>query len=161
MGLERLPLAFHRLLLTSSSLSLLPHPLLSSSPSLCPLHHLLPPTPHPSEVCLNSRIRQTHQPDVAEDKAEAPKKETKAKKYALKPGHRLESHFLKSQAEKAERKQQEAKAKAERAASAPKPRADIRPEEDDLYGLRVHAWILVLPTRRGVPEPFFIGRPPH
>jgi hypothetical protein len=106
---------------------------------------------------MNSRIRRARQVDTMDDKVEAPQAEAKTKKYALKPGHRLESHFLKSEAEKAKRKQEEARAKAERAASAPKPLAEVNPEEDEMYGLRVHTWILILPTRRGVPEPFFIG----
>lgn len=54
--------------------------------------------------------------------------------------------------------QTEARDKAERAASAPKAvDEEVNPEDDALYGLRVHCWVLVLPTKRGVPEPFFIG----
>jgi len=31
-----------------------------------------------------------------------------------------------------------------------------QPPTDELYGLRVHAWVLVLDGKREVPEPFFI-----
>ncbi|NXO67492.1 DRC7 protein, partial [Phainopepla nitens] len=32
-----------------------------------------------------------------------------------------------------------------------------KPKRDPLHGLRVHAWVLVLPGKRKVPEPFFIN----
>lgn len=32
-----------------------------------------------------------------------------------------------------------------------------KPTHDPLYGLRVHAWVLVLSGKREVPEPFFIN----
>jgi hypothetical protein len=31
-----------------------------------------------------------------------------------------------------------------------------QPPEDELFGLRVHCWVLVLDGKREVPEPFFI-----
>lgn len=33
----------------------------------------------------------------------------------------------------------------------------VKPKQDPLHGLRVHAWVLVLPGKRKVPETFFIN----
>ncbi|NXI95465.1 DRC7 protein, partial [Psophia crepitans] len=79
----------------------------------------------------------------------------KSNKYRVKPPPDLQSKFeLQQEAKKA--------AKAE-AAQKNKEREEEKvtevenPERDPLYGLRVHAWVLVLSGKREVPEPFFIN----
>ncbi|XP_066493846.1 dynein regulatory complex subunit 7 [Tiliqua scincoides] len=80
----------------------------------------------------------------------------KPKKYAIKPPRDLHSKFemrleakqeaIVQAAEEKRRKEEE-----ERVAEAE------RPKPDSLYGLRVHAWVLVLSGKREVPESFFIN----
>ncbi|XP_075366366.1 dynein regulatory complex subunit 7 isoform X2 [Mycteria americana] len=79
----------------------------------------------------------------------------KSNKYRVKPPPDLQSKF---------ELQQEAKKKAEtEAAQKNKEREGEKvmevekPKCDPLYGLRVHAWVLVLPGKREVPETFFIN----
>ncbi|NXS43857.1 DRC7 protein, partial [Balaeniceps rex] len=77
----------------------------------------------------------------------------KSNKYRVKPPPDLQSKF---------ELQQEAKKKAEtEAAQKNKEREEEKevekPKRDPLYGLRVHAWVLVLSGKRGVPETFFIN----
>ncbi|NXF36032.1 DRC7 protein, partial [Nyctibius bracteatus] len=87
---------------------------------------------------------------------EVPKEEPRKKsKYRVKPPPDLQSKF---------ELQQEAKKVAEtEAAQKNKEREEEevteveKLERDPLYGLRVHAWVLVLPGKREVPEAFFIN----
>ncbi|NXQ95038.1 DRC7 protein, partial [Sagittarius serpentarius] len=79
----------------------------------------------------------------------------KSNKYRVKPPPDLQSKF---------ELQQEAKKKAEtEAAQKNKEREEEKVPEvemakrDPLYGLRVHAWVLVLSGKREVPETFFIN----
>ncbi|NXS76577.1 DRC7 protein, partial [Pandion haliaetus] len=77
----------------------------------------------------------------------------KSNKYRVKPPQDLQSKF---------ELQQEAKKKAEtEAAQKSKEREEEKevekPKCDPLYGLRVHAWVLVLSGKREVPENFFIN----
>ncbi|KAM6118023.1 LOW QUALITY PROTEIN: dynein regulatory complex subunit 7 [Pterocles gutturalis] len=84
-----------------------------------------------------------------------PKEEAKkSSKYRVKPPLDLQSKF---------ELQQEAKKAAEtEAAQKNKVREEEKvtevekPKHDPLYGLRVHAWVLVLSGKRDVPETFFI-----
>ncbi|XP_068549760.1 dynein regulatory complex subunit 7 isoform X1 [Anas acuta] len=87
---------------------------------------------------------------------EVPKEITKKpNKYRVKSLPDLQSKF---------ELQQEAKKKAETEATHKnKERGEEevmemeKPTRDPLYGLRVHAWVLVLSGKREVPEPFFIN----
>ncbi|XP_074896673.1 dynein regulatory complex subunit 7 isoform X1 [Buteo buteo] len=79
----------------------------------------------------------------------------KSNKYRVKPPPDLQSKF---------ELQQEAKKAAEtEAAQKNKEREEEvvteveKPKRDPLYGLRVHAWVLVLSGKREVPETFFIN----
>ncbi|NXO55759.1 DRC7 protein, partial [Aramus guarauna] len=79
----------------------------------------------------------------------------KSNKYRVKSPPDLQSKF---------ELQQEAKKKAETEAAQKKEAREEKvvmevekPEHDPLYGLRVHAWVLVLSGKREVPEPFFIN----
>ncbi|KAJ3373708.1 hypothetical protein HDU91_006037 [Kappamyces sp. JEL0680] len=73
-------------------------------------------------------------------------------KYRVKLPKQLKSAFLMKQEERlrAIQLQQEKRAK-ELENTAPPP-----PPDDELKGLRIHAWVLVLPGKREVSEPFFI-----
>ncbi|XP_054697079.1 dynein regulatory complex subunit 7 isoform X3 [Grus americana] len=88
---------------------------------------------------------------------EVPKEGMKKKsnKYRVKSPPDLQSKF---------ELQQEAKKKAETEAAQNNEAREEKvvmevgkPERDPLYGLRVHAWVLVLSGKREVPEPFFIN----
>ncbi|XP_075621841.1 dynein regulatory complex subunit 7 isoform X3 [Balearica regulorum gibbericeps] len=79
----------------------------------------------------------------------------KSNKYRVKSPPDLQSKF---------ELQQEAKKKAETEAAHKNEAREEKvvmevgkPEHDPLYGLRVHAWVLVLSGKREVPEPFFIN----
>ncbi|XP_075289734.1 dynein regulatory complex subunit 7 isoform X3 [Opisthocomus hoazin] len=94
---------------------------------------------------------------LLEKPPEVPKEERKksSNKYKVKPPPDLQSKF---------ELQQEAKKAAEgEAARKNKERGEEKvtgvekPERDPLYGLRVHAWVLVLSGKREVPETFFIN----
>ncbi|KAM6064689.1 dynein regulatory complex subunit 7 isoform 2-T2 [Theristicus caerulescens] len=87
---------------------------------------------------------------------EVPKEEVKkSNKYRVKPPPDLQSKF---------ELQQEAKKKAETEAAQKNEEREEekvteveKPKHDPLYGLRVHAWVLVLSGKREVPETFFIN----
>nr|XP_047924904.1 dynein regulatory complex subunit 7 isoform X3 [Anser cygnoides] len=79
----------------------------------------------------------------------------KSNKYRVKSSPDMQSKF---------ELQQEAKKKAETEATHKneergegKVTEVEKPTHDPLYGLRVHAWVLVLSGKREVPEPFFIN----
>ncbi|XP_047924905.2 dynein regulatory complex subunit 7 isoform X4 [Anser cygnoides] len=79
----------------------------------------------------------------------------KSNKYRVKSSPDMQSKF---------ELQQEAKKKAETEAThkneergEEKVTEVEKPTHDPLYGLRVHAWVLVLSGKREVPEPFFIN----
>ncbi|XP_042336573.1 dynein regulatory complex subunit 7 [Sceloporus undulatus] len=79
----------------------------------------------------------------------------KPKKYAIRPLRDLTSKYEQQEAAKLQAKVQEVedkkkKEEQEKIAEAQKPKPDT------LYGLRVHAWVLVLSGKREVPESFFI-----
>ncbi|KND01180.1 uncharacterized protein SPPG_04271 [Spizellomyces punctatus DAOM BR117] len=81
-------------------------------------------------------------------------KGTSQGKYKVKPPRQLRSQFLVKQEEKRRTKEeQEAEARRKREAEA---RAMMEEDDDELKGLRVHAWVLVLPGKREVAESFFI-----
>lgn len=73
-------------------------------------------------------------------------------KYKVKKPKQLISNFLKKQQEKVQVMQAAAQKRAkDLEASNP-----VEEEEDELKGLRIHAWVLVLPGKREVSEAFFI-----
>ncbi|NXN76412.1 DRC7 protein, partial [Himantopus himantopus] len=85
---------------------------------------------------------------------EVPKERMKkSNKYRVKPPPDLQSKF---------ELQQEAKKAAETEAAQKNKEGEEekeveKPERDPLYGLRVHAWVLVLSGKKEVPETFFIN----
>ncbi|KAI9093129.1 hypothetical protein DFS34DRAFT_274340 [Phlyctochytrium arcticum] len=75
-------------------------------------------------------------------------------KYRVKPPRHLRSVFLVKQEEKKRAKElQDAELKRKKEAEA---RAMMSEDDDELKGLRIHAWVLVLPGKREVAESFFI-----
>nr|XP_008120536.2 PREDICTED: dynein regulatory complex subunit 7 [Anolis carolinensis] len=79
----------------------------------------------------------------------------KPKKYAIKPPRDLNSKYEQQEADKivATAKAAEDKKRKE---EEDKIAEAQKPSPDTLYGLRVHAWVLVLSGKREVPESFFI-----
>ena len=106
------------------------------------------------EVCFADRSRR-EVVDNTEPEPEIPKEEPKANKYKLKPVSRLASEYEKVMQAREMKEEEDAVAKRQAEADAAKREA-LRPPHDQLGGLRVHCWILVLRGKRGVPETFFI-----
>ncbi|XP_074824600.1 dynein regulatory complex subunit 7 isoform X2 [Natator depressus] len=79
----------------------------------------------------------------------------KAKKYAVKPPRDLRSKFELQQVSKKEADIKAAQKKKQKEEEEKVMEAE-KPTPDPLYGLRVHAWVLVLSGKREVPESFFI-----
>jgi hypothetical protein len=75
-----------------------------------------------------------------------------ANKYKVKKPKQLKSGFLAKQEEKIKVMQAAAEARAREA----EQKAPQEEEEDELKGLRIHSWVLVLPGKREVSEAFFI-----
>ncbi|NWX91655.1 DRC7 protein, partial [Nothoprocta pentlandii] len=88
---------------------------------------------------------------------EVPKEgEKKSSKYRLKPPPDLQSKFELQQEAKKQAETAAARDKMERKEEAKATEME-KPKRDPLYGLRVHAWVLVLSGKREVPENFFIN----
>eukprot|EP00056_Hartaetosiga_gracilis_P007514 m.109159 g.109159 ORF g.109159 m.109159 type:complete len:864 (+) comp12728_c1_seq1:62-2653(+) len=89
------------------------------------------------------------------EKKEEKKKAKKKNKYAIKMEEKLKSMYdddmLNREREKQRREEEE---RAKQLEEERKRR--LLPAEDELSGLRVHSWVLVLPGKRGVVEPCFI-----
>lgn len=78
------------------------------------------------------------------------------RKYKVKPARKMMSQFLIRQEQK--RKELEFKLIKQKKEEIAKKKATCLEEEDELKGLRVHSWVLVLPGKREVAEAFFIGK---
>ncbi|KAH0619461.1 hypothetical protein JD844_000109 [Phrynosoma platyrhinos] len=79
----------------------------------------------------------------------------KPKKYAIRPLRDLTSKYEQQEEAKQEAKLQEVEEKKKKEEEERRAEAQ-KPKPDTLYGLRVHAWVLVLSGKREVPESFFI-----
>ncbi|PIK54161.1 putative coiled-coil domain-containing protein [Apostichopus japonicus] len=88
-----------------------------------------------------------------EVKAEEEKKEVK--KYSVKPPKDLRSKFILNQ-EKRKEEEREKEIKEKKNEEKAKQEELEKPPPDDLFGLRVHSWVLILAGKREVPENFFI-----
>uniref|UniRef100_A0ABM5ETQ7 Dynein regulatory complex subunit 7 n=1 Tax=Pogona vitticeps TaxID=103695 RepID=A0ABM5ETQ7_9SAUR len=107
------------------------------------------------EMCMMDESRETCPLlERAEEVTVAAAKE-KPKKYAIKPLRDLRSKFELRQEAKQEAIEQAAEEKRQKEEEERRLEAE-KPQPDPLYGLRVHAWVLVLSGKRGVPESFFI-----
>ncbi|XP_009892805.1 PREDICTED: coiled-coil domain-containing protein lobo homolog [Charadrius vociferus] len=76
----------------------------------------------------------------------------KSNKYRVKPPPDLQSRFELQQAAK-----KVAETEAAQKNKEGEEKEVEKPEHDPLYGLRVHAWVLVLSGKKEVPETFFIN----
>ncbi|CAH8432138.1 unnamed protein product [Heterobilharzia americana] len=107
------------------------------------------------ECCYLDETRETCPYLVEQKVEEVEEEEPKPKKYLIKPPKDLTSKYEQAVVAR------ELQAEIERNKQA-KKEAELAEEElykptaDPLFGLRVHAWILVLPGKREVPEGFFI-----
>lgn len=88
-----------------------------------------------------------------EKKVETRKKE--AGKYAVKPARDLNSKYLAAMDQKARKKQADEVERRRLELEAQIAEAE-RPPPDELHGLRIHCWVMVLSGKREVPETFFI-----
>ncbi|KAI9348730.1 hypothetical protein DFJ73DRAFT_834662 [Zopfochytrium polystomum] len=75
-------------------------------------------------------------------------------KYKVKPPRQLKSQFLLKQEMK--RKEKEKNELLAKKLEEERQRALLIEDDDELKGLRIHAWVLVLPGKREVAESFFI-----
>uniref|UniRef100_A0A8C8RNP4 Dynein regulatory complex subunit 7 n=1 Tax=Pelusios castaneus TaxID=367368 RepID=A0A8C8RNP4_9SAUR len=107
------------------------------------------------EICMMDETREVC-PLLKKSKEvlKKPVKE-KVKKYAVKPPRDLRSKFELQQAAKKEAEIEAAEEKKQKE-EEDKLMESEKPKPDPLYGLRVHAWVLILSGKREVPESFFI-----
>ncbi|ORX87803.1 hypothetical protein BCR32DRAFT_264039 [Anaeromyces robustus] len=77
-------------------------------------------------------------------------------KYKIKPSKKFESNFLRLQAEKEKYQAQLELEKKQLEEEELQRKKDEEENYDFLRGMRVHAWVLVLPGKREISEPFFI-----
>ncbi|XP_033013338.1 dynein regulatory complex subunit 7 [Lacerta agilis] len=107
------------------------------------------------EICMMDESREVcpllKKPEEVAVEAE----KQKPKKYAIKPPRDLSSKFELRQEAKQEAIVQAALEKKRKEEEEKRLEAE-KPPPDNLYGLRVHAWVLVLSGKREVPESFFI-----
>ncbi|KAJ3065432.1 hypothetical protein HDU98_011207, partial [Podochytrium sp. JEL0797] len=86
--------------------------------------------------------------------ASSVKKSDAEAKYKMKPPRMLKSHFMINQEEKS--KIQALKELENRRILMEKEKAKMIEDDDELKGLRIHAWVMVLPGKREIAEAFFI-----
>jgi len=80
----------------------------------------------------------------------------KESKYKIKPSKKFESNFLRLQAEKEKYQAQLELEKKQLEEEELQRKKDEEENYDFLRGMRVHAWVLVLPGKREISEAFFI-----
>ncbi|KAL6595936.1 hypothetical protein LY90DRAFT_667193 [Neocallimastix californiae] len=80
----------------------------------------------------------------------------KESKYKIKPSKKFESNFLRLQAEKKKYQAQLELEKKQLEEEELQRKKDEEENYDFLRGMRVHAWVLVLPGKREISEAFFI-----
>uniref|UniRef100_A0A8C0J9X6 Dynein regulatory complex subunit 7 n=1 Tax=Chelonoidis abingdonii TaxID=106734 RepID=A0A8C0J9X6_CHEAB len=108
------------------------------------------------EICMMDETREVCPLlEKSKEVLKEPVKE-KIKKYAVKPPRDLRSKFELQQVAKKEADTEAAQKKKQKEEEERVMEAE-KPKPDPLYGLRVHAWVLVLSGKREVPESFFIN----
>ncbi|KAI8921991.1 hypothetical protein DFJ77DRAFT_444875 [Powellomyces hirtus] len=113
---------------------------------------IAPPTGSTSETQVPSTT--TASTVTASDSGSTGASAASPSKYKVKPPRQLQSLFVVKQEEKSKtRAQQQAAAARRKELDA---RALAEEDNDELKGLRVHSWVLVLPGKREVAEAFFI-----
>ncbi|XP_048371753.1 dynein regulatory complex subunit 7 isoform X2 [Sphaerodactylus townsendi] len=106
------------------------------------------------EICMMDETKEECPLLQKAEEVQVEAVEKKLKKYAVKPLKDLQSKFELQQAAKEVAKEQAAEKK--RKEEEEKTVEIEKPKPDSLYGLRVHAWVLVLSGKREVPESFYI-----
>uniref|UniRef100_A0A8C8RPG4 Dynein regulatory complex subunit 7 n=1 Tax=Pelusios castaneus TaxID=367368 RepID=A0A8C8RPG4_9SAUR len=104
------------------------------------------------EICMMDETREVCPLLKKSKEVRSPEK---VKKYAVKPPRDLRSKFELQQAAKKEAEIEAAEEKKQKE-EEDKLMESEKPKPDPLYGLRVHAWVLILSGKREVPESFFI-----
>ncbi|CAI5781901.1 Coiled-coil domain-containing protein 135 [Podarcis lilfordi] len=107
------------------------------------------------EICMMDESREVCPLLKKPEEVAVEATKQKPKKYAIKPPRDLSSKFELRQEAKQEAIVQAALEKKRKEEEEKRLEAE-KPPPDNLYGLRVHAWVLVLSGKREVPESFFI-----
>ena len=106
------------------------------------------------EICTND-LSFDDPPEAPSPEPPKPKTPSPQRKYTVKGARDLTSKFEQMMAEREvadgikKRKEEKIRAKKERDANE-------QPGEDELWGRRIHSWVIVRPGRREVTKPFFI-----
>ncbi|XP_070577144.1 dynein regulatory complex subunit 7-like [Ptychodera flava] len=107
------------------------------------------------ETCLCDETREICPLMKKKQQVKQEEKKKEAKKYSVKPPKDLRSKFIIKQERRkiAEQEKEEEKRRKEEE----EKQAELeKPPPDELFGLRIHSWVLVLSGKREVPENFFI-----
>ncbi|XP_060131880.1 dynein regulatory complex subunit 7 isoform X2 [Zootoca vivipara] len=107
------------------------------------------------EICMMDESREVCPLLKKPEEVAVEATKQKPKKYAIKPPRDLSSKFELRQEAKQQAIVQAALEKKRKEEEEKRLEAE-KPPPDTLYGLRVHAWVLVLSGKREVPESFFI-----
>ncbi|XP_077994789.1 dynein regulatory complex subunit 7-like [Glandiceps talaboti] len=107
------------------------------------------------ETCLCDETREICPLMKKKEQVKKEEQKKESKKYTVKPPKDLRSKFiLKQEHRKIEEQEKE---EEKRRKEEEEKQAELeKPPPDDLYGLRIHSWVLVLSGKREVPENFFI-----
>ncbi|XP_002741356.1 dynein regulatory complex subunit 7-like [Saccoglossus kowalevskii] len=107
------------------------------------------------EMCLCDETREIC-PLMQKKKEVKKEEETKeSKKYTVKPAKDLRSKFIMKQEQRKIEEQEKEREKIRKEEEEKQAELE-KPPPDDLFGLRIHSWVLVLSGKREVPENFFI-----
>ncbi|THD22374.1 Coiled-coil domain-containing protein lobo [Fasciola hepatica] len=107
------------------------------------------------ECCYMDETRLLSPFREKEKEIKRSEEETESKKYVIKQPKDLISQYEKACMAKELHAEAECRRLEKQQAELDDEEAN-KPPKDPLYGLRVHAWVLVLAGKREVPEPFFI-----
>nr|CAH8833855.1 unnamed protein product [Trichobilharzia regenti] len=107
------------------------------------------------ECCYMDETRETCPYLIEEEVEEVEEEEPEPKRYIIKPAKDLTSKYEQAMAAKDLQTEIERNKQAKKDAELSEAEL-YKPSEDPLYGLRIHAWILILPGKRDVSEGFFI-----
>ncbi|XP_075223925.1 coiled-coil domain-containing protein lost boys [Lycorma delicatula] len=110
------------------------------------------------EKCVNDLTRSNCTLIEEKPPEEPPPPEIPVSKYIARPVRDLNSKF---ELMMEEREQAQIREEEERSAEEERLRISEleKPEPDPLYGWRIHSWVLMLPGKRDITEPFFIEPP--
>ncbi|XP_071962166.1 dynein regulatory complex subunit 7-like [Antedon mediterranea] len=107
------------------------------------------------ETTLCDEIREICPLLKKKDEVKEEEKKKVLKKYTVKPPKDLQSKFIRKQ-EMRRTKEIENELEKKRLEEEQKQEELEKAPADDLHGLRIHSWVLVLAGKREVPENFFI-----